>query len=130
MANTVYVITDGEYSDYHIVAIFSNKDAAEALIAKIGEGGIEEWDLDEFTPDFLKNHDRWFIRMKKDGTAIEAKKENNSYGITTREIGFDVNNDIYCSIWAKSKEHAIKIAGEKRAQIIAENKWPTPTNKR
>lgn len=45
--NTVYVVTEGEYSDYRILAVFSDQATAEALAASTGypERGVEEWDL-------------------------------------------------------------------------------------
>ncbi len=42
---TLYVVTDGEYSGYHIEAVFSDRPSAEAFI-NLGEGQIEEWELD------------------------------------------------------------------------------------
>lgn len=50
---TVYVVTRGEYSDYHIEAIFTNKEQA-VLYCATHESGygweppeIEEWEADE-----------------------------------------------------------------------------------
>lgn len=49
----VYIVTDGEYSDYSIRACFSNKEKAEEYIKILQENGldrysarIEEYDLD------------------------------------------------------------------------------------
>ena len=44
----VYVVTEGEYSDYHIVAIFSNRKQAELKCAASYDYSIqiEEWEVD------------------------------------------------------------------------------------
>lgn len=55
---TVYVITEGEYSDYHIVGIYSTRKLAEdtlkLLKAHSGRyyyyNDVEEWDLDTYQP--------------------------------------------------------------------------------
>lgn len=39
----VYLVTDGEYSDYHVSAVFAERSAAKAFI-KIDGGRIEVWD--------------------------------------------------------------------------------------
>lgn len=44
----VYIVTDGEYSDYHIEKVFSTREAAEAYTN--GFAVIEEWDLDAPEP--------------------------------------------------------------------------------
>lgn len=49
----VYIVTEGEYSDYHIEAVFSTRENAEKFIAArdtayyLGDYEIEELDLDE-----------------------------------------------------------------------------------
>ena len=40
----VYVITDGNYSDYHIKQVFLNKDKAESF-AKLHQYRVEEYDI-------------------------------------------------------------------------------------
>ena len=55
---TVYVLTDGKYSDYGIIGIFSTREKAEEYVKENNDGPhpgwwtrystdrIEEWDLD------------------------------------------------------------------------------------
>ena len=47
--NTVYVVTEGEDSDYHIEAIFSNYSTAERFCAcnEMEYSHIEEWKIDD-----------------------------------------------------------------------------------
>jgi len=37
--------------------------------------------------------------------------------------GLDATNKAILYVWAKDKDHAIKIANERRIQILAENMW-------
>lgn len=53
MLSKVYIVTSGEYSDYHIDACFSTKQKAQEYIKNVektkefwGKPSIEEWDLD------------------------------------------------------------------------------------
>ena len=53
MAEILYVVTAGCYSDYHIEAIFINKSKAELYCTCHEDCEIEEWDLSDdkiFTP--------------------------------------------------------------------------------
>ena len=45
----VYVVTDGEYSDYHIEAVFTDKEQAELYCAthNLQTDSIEEYDTEE-----------------------------------------------------------------------------------
>lgn len=47
----VYVVTQGEYSDYHIVAIFSDRHQAELKCATLNDDckEVSEWDVDAET---------------------------------------------------------------------------------
>lgn len=44
--NEVYIITSGEYEDYHICAVFSERHKAEEIVDELC-GEIEVWNLDD-----------------------------------------------------------------------------------
>lgn len=121
----IYIVTKGEYSDYHICAIFSSKIKAEKYCQAITKEGswstpqIEDYDLDEY--DLKEGEHSWFVRMKKDGEVEEAYEDDSR----SDEHGFDINKNLYSHVFATSKEHAIKITNERRAQLIAQNDWPS-----
>lgn len=54
----IYVVTFGEYSDYHIQGIYSNKEKAKEIMMLdadgYGYGNIEEWDLDNSDPEHIQ----------------------------------------------------------------------------
>jgi hypothetical protein len=124
----LYAVTTGSYSDYSVNGIFSTKQKAKDFKAAFPNetdfNDIEEFELDPSAPDW-KDKDIWFVRMKRNGDVLEAEKRDKSlYGFfSVGDQGFDINRDIYMTVLAKDKEHAIKIVGEKRAQLIAEGGW-------
>ena len=47
----VYIVTDGDYSDYHIEAVFTNKEKAETYAALRCYDCVEEYDADAIEID-------------------------------------------------------------------------------
>jgi hypothetical protein len=53
MTSSVWIVTAGTYSDFHIVRVFSDADKAEAFLESLGHdpgADIEEWILDDWQP--------------------------------------------------------------------------------
>ena len=79
----VYILTQGEYSDYHIVGVYSTKEKAQELCDAMRTNGtlwdepqVEEYEMDELTPTMGYIH-------------IGYTPENNSihsYGFTFAHI--------------------------------------------
>jgi hypothetical protein len=69
---TVWIVTQGEYSDYHIVGVFSTKEAAEALCARINakedydKAQVEEYDVDNIAYGL-----KYIVRVTDTGEEIE-----------------------------------------------------------
>jgi hypothetical protein len=119
----VYVVTDGDYSDYHIVSVFSTGEKAKEFIEKMcKEGIIEEYDIDAYIEPLEKGYFPYFVRMTKEGEVLECRKYDCSYP-DLDELDFDINKNMYTKCWAKDDGHAIKIAGERRRVILAEERW-------
>lgn len=121
----VYVVTQGEYSDYSIRAIFDNKEQADLYCESV-EGAeyswdkpdIEEWEMNEVR---LNKGDRcWYIRMAKDGTVLQANIDNSLYD--HNGTGVYAGGNMFTRCFAPDKDTAIKIANDRRAVLIAENK--------
>lgn len=117
-----YIITSGNYSDYHIVAVFSKLSTAEEYVSKYNQHTrwddalVEEWDID--TP--VGEHFGLVIRMSKDGEFKE------SYEFNGREQGFycfDPKGNLVWRVATFDLERAIKVVNEKRVQILAMNLW-------
>ena len=121
---TYYAVTDGDYSDYHIIAITDNKERAEN-IKKLYSGEYSEPMIEEFFDSESKDeafYDVWY-------------EANGSYSVRLQEFDknykfFNINiieeNAIRDDWWryrvlvmAKGKNHAIKIAQDLWAEYKA-----------
>lgn len=127
---TVYVVTTGSYSDYGIVAIFSTRETAEMLIRNCPEGtypaynDIEEYELDKFEEQIKQGKQQWWVRMRENGTVDTVQEESPPIDIGVQV--FNTSHDgvmMIVTTWADNKEHAIKIANERRSALIASNQW-------
>lgn len=121
---TIYVVSTGDYSEYHIVGICSTKEKAEILQTATNADGIEEWPLDELADFAAQGYRGWAVYMQKCGNVLKCyehplEDENSVRKYLLREGEVIVR--FYCN--AKSQDHAVKIANEKRAQMIANNEW-------
>jgi len=128
MMSKVYIVTTGEYSDYGIVNVFSTKELAKNYVRAvygIGEADIEEYYVDKYPKQIDKNLKHWSIEMLKNGNAGRCWVSDN---YEEDDIHYHVSNlfdteYLYVYCWAKDKQHAIKIANEKRVMIISNNLW-------
>jgi len=121
----VYVVTTGDYSDYHIEAIFSTKELADEYVRRGGdEYEVDEWELDTPIPDALIR-----VSMFLDGRVDsvdhvivkEIKGSSEGFYMFTESFNGDV-----VLIWyvkTDSEERAIKVVNEKRIQILALGIW-------
>lgn len=126
----IFVVTRGDYSDYRICAVFTEKELAEKYVNSFKEDDwskprIEIYSLNPYEHQLKNNYKPFFLRMQKDGTCTEIYVKDSSYGFESEElnIGFDIHKNMHISIFAKDEKHAIKIANEKRVQLIATNQW-------
>lgn len=75
----VYVVTAGEYSDYHIEAVFDKKQQAELYCAaRKLDGDIEEWDTAEHRFDASQKK-----TVQKVWTARINARTGQLYGLTS-----------------------------------------------
>lgn len=139
----IYVVTDGEYSEYHIEAVFTDKAKAERY-AEVYAAKVEEYDSDPEGPSVPPGMRVYQLAMNSVGEVAEV--EHVSYD----EVLFDdqfVSGPMYpdepdvfrfrfgdetsprwgikFACLARSEEHAVKIVNEWRIQMLAENRWIT-----
>jgi hypothetical protein len=114
---TIYVVTSGYYSDYHIEAVFDSEDEAEKLANEIEEGRVEEYPLN----DRKVNSDRKIYDVsfsESGGVSVDFRGDQ----IGESEID-TFRSYTFCTVFtllAKNKEHAIKIASERFSQVKAQ----------
>jgi hypothetical protein len=128
--NKAWLLTDGCYSDYRIVAVFTSIELAEAAkAAGVGED-IEEHDLD---PEFQSppaGMKLWHVCLDQDGSLpVFSNGRTSRPYVGSSHIGTELQK-AKCvgrtgggwyafNCWARDEEHAIKIANELRVQAIA-----------
>lgn len=117
---TVYVVTDGVYSDYSILGIYSSREKAEYAKMVYDAGNeIKEWILDKLpphTPGMLF----WRVGIGRDGANVSRTSPGVRPGIDTATKGYRPPDSLYFYIEARDEAHAIKIVSEYRARILAD----------
>lgn len=137
---TVWVIEQGEYSDYSVRGVFSSKENAErvAVLYKRDWGDapeVNEWVLDPAVEETLQGLVKWNVTLRRDGT-VERCEQSTYYGNLNESVNLwertkapayrdkpDVEDALMAEVWAKGSEHAVKIVNERRAEWIALGKW-------
>lgn len=124
----VFVVTEGEYSDYGIVGVYSeaNEDAANRLAKTRWLGRVEEYELDWEVDKLSRGLILYHVHMRSDGkcisigatTAIEEGEPTHRI----QEGPYEVY--IHDLVWAKNKEHAAKIMNERRTVWMVTGRWP------
>lgn len=120
----IYVVTQGEYSGYGIIAVTLDKSLAEA-IAKKFDSEHYHTTIEEFADAEIMLRPCWFVRFREDGSV--ATIENSSTSVYDyRNIGkceFDPSGGIIVSVTAEDSDAAIKIAAEKASSILSREKY-------
>lgn len=123
---TVYIVTEGDYSDYHIEAVFQSREQAVAYVEKhIGRSWypfrIEEYEMDASAPRTDKQmyevtyiNGRWTIEPTDDALYAEPRFREVESWVDDKQYV------CYMTVFAKDKEHALKIASDEFARLKAE----------
>lgn len=125
--STIYVVTAGEYSEYHICGVFDRQEKAEAYIAyqssrnKYLRTEIEEWTLNATYDEISRGLTLFAVAFadatKGDATAAEhvsADVESESFFA----FGSGTGARYTALVWAKDEASALKIANERRVQRL------------
>lgn len=147
---TIYLATSGCYSDYAIEAAFSTEAAAEEFCRFHNKNPDEEEDgygyrvepveLDHWNrPTVPIGRYPFEVEITRDGNikdieqislAVATKAvepDQYSHEFVTNEIIFTATNEgvqyAVMQMWARDKNHAVKIAGERRTRLLALNQW-------
>ena len=131
----IYIVTTGDYSDYRIEGVFSDKEDAQRLADTITEnyyydGEVEEWELDALNQQGIKElcfwdfeyhpqNDEWNGRFHTPRSHWKSDPVNK---VTKGKLWDDVV--YYIITRGTTKEEALKIANEKIMMFIAKEKQP------
>jgi hypothetical protein len=132
---TVWVVEEGEYSDYRVVGVFSSEANAKQVAELVG-GEVAEWPVDPNIAELNQGLHIYFVQMRRDGTVDRCEHQKiDAYGLTGIGVtmwrrsqapayrGQNMPDVMHAKVWAKDEQHAIKIANEHRAEWIASGKW-------
>lgn len=111
----IYVVTKGDYSDYHIITATTDYEQAK----KIAENFSDEWDKAEvevFENAEIYTKPCWDVRFNKFGEVEEVKRNSSEYSYERANALF---HDGTMCVTADAADAAVKIASEKYAQIKA-----------
>ena len=132
---SVWIIEVGSYSNYRIVGIYSTKENAQLVADRINndctdyeKATVKERMIDPLVHEVNEGWNRYRIRMNRDGD-VEMIEEDEMSPYTDYETSALCINEsiiyrgkISGGIFARDAQHAIKIANEFRAQMVAEGK--------
>lgn len=138
MSGRVWLIEEGSYSDYHVVGVFSSRQAAEMVLEKIkgygyDEPEIVEWAMDPGVEEIRAGLRPHHVCMRLDDGFVESANETDwsSYDIGGRVTLWErtkagayqgkpgVTDAVTGTVFARDIAHAVKIVNEKRVQILA-----------
>lgn len=118
----IYVVTQGCYSDYHIVAVTLDKTIAEKIAAKF-TNQYDDCRIEEYGDAEVMLRPAWNINFDKSGNVINTYECTSAYDYEDvgkcRERRWG-NCALNVTVSADDLGSAIKIAAEKRAQYLAE----------
>lgn len=127
MKNTVYVVTSGQYSDVRIEAIFTRRaDAKDFINNNTTDFYLEEFVINEKVDHIKRGYKLFEVTMLKDGTVIDVERAN--YYAKCNEPLYRVNKyikpaQLLVTTLARNKDHAIKIANERRTLALLNNEF-------
>jgi hypothetical protein len=129
---TVFLVTSGAYSDYHVSCAFSTKELAEAYIEECSlsgdsdPGAVEEFPVDEEAVSKCVPY--WQVEITLESGALVRKRCGKMVvnpSLRVWDFGTKVSNYRFpnqvptaeaCSF--VSEEHALKVAAELRQEFL------------
>ena len=124
-----YAISTGEYSDYRVCAIFTTREKAEAAKHSYGvDAGIQEFRLDPVVPDCSAGRQLYLCSKPSTSDQVYAFRACLSDSPFDDSLATDyasylepypVGTSSRVYVYARDREHAVKIAAEKFAKADA-----------
>jgi hypothetical protein len=133
----VYLVSRGSYSNYSIEAVFDSLELAELYTKTFpGSGGydcepsIETYTLNPLVPEMRAGMALYELEMDRNGEVSYLRAAPDVDPAAVRYVarpysggkGLPQRFSVY--VLATDEQHAVKIANERRVQMIAMNEWP------
>jgi len=125
--SNVYIVTSGEYSGYHIEAVFTDPVRANAFAAERRDPDcrVEVYALDEAADPTAHGLSLFEVIMDRDGDG-EVQAVAYAEGVRFPQASVVERQGakrLYLLGLARDEQHAVKIANEARARLLAEQHW-------
>lgn len=115
----IYVITQGEYSDYHIVGVTLDRGKAERWVNEYNMGkAYDDAQIEEYETDVFGRDDLYKYSVKREYGEVSADLLSDAD--YTYEYIFSDDGDFRFVVYARDKEQAKKIAYDRIAKMKAE----------
>lgn len=116
----IYVVTQGEYSNYHIITATTDKIVAEAIAKKFEHNYYRKPDIEVYENAEVYLKPCWRVTFEPSGVASDCESCSSAYQYedigNVSEFSF---GRICTYVSADTAETAIKIAAERRAKFLA-----------
>lgn len=135
----IYLVTDGEYEDYRIVAVCTTPEKAAYAKSLFSADNIEEWQEDELPPHPIGKK-IYEVCMRRDGE-VDWIRTEVFYPDSHIFLSCDGDPDKIAAVydfwsygesdcmqfwmWAGDEDEAVAFADEKRKMLIEMGKWGT-----
>lgn len=128
----VFIVTQGDYFENRICAVFNDRTLAEKYILAFGdfcgnELSVEEWDLDPFAEQLEQGFKPYSIKMDKQGQMLQLSPQTLPFA-DADSFCFDIQNNLQLKLFASDQKQAEITANIKRAGLIATGRWPETFN--
>jgi len=125
--NSLFMVSSGSYSDYSVKGVFSSRDLAENYMQTLGGMDWNEIEEVDINSGFQTGLRPFSVRMDLDGNTSQITDQsgqgayfNGFYARIIPVTRFNPSPVVAVECWARDEQHAVKIANEQRAMLIAQ----------
>ena len=123
---TAFVLTAGEYSDYHVIAVYLTEEGAERAAKVIGTAEGDDVQVEPFPLNVIpERRRRWHVQLDLDtgATVWEGKSDNVEWDDVLEHAelvkahGYQKASVSGSSV--RGPDVALRVARDKRTQVLA-----------
>jgi hypothetical protein len=116
MNKSVWVIEDGDYSDYRVLGVFTSKENADT-VQKVSGGNVSEWPVNPSLDEINTGRKVYDVKIDRYGNTSSVSISREWVAASERYF------EGWLKVWAKDEKHAVKVANELRLLLIAQGEW-------
>lgn len=126
--DTVYLAIDGSSYSYNIVGVYDRRELADKMVELGYASLVEVHRLNQHMHIIEAGLKHYELNMDRDGRieyiGTDSDFDDDCYGVHYHEL-LTVPHGValFSTVWARDEQHAVKIANERRVQLIASGEW-------